>query len=785
MSKEVKSRLIKQKKSKLKYFLYFLALIFIIGLIGLGILIAKVIPLLKDLPSPEELTSGNQRFNVATQIFDRQGNKLYDLFADERRAPVQLKDLPAYVAQASIAIEDKKFYQHHGFDPIGIIRAFYVNKTRGGLAQGGSTITQQLMKKAFLTSEKSYDRKIKEVALAIITETQYEKDQILEMYLNYISYGGTAVGIGSAAETYFGIKASQLSLAQASLLAGLPQAPSRYSPFASDATAAKNRQKEVLKNMVEMNFITQAEADAAYEEELIYATNRIELKAPHFVFYIRDQLIEKFGEDMVLRGGLRVTTTLDLEIQEAAQATLAAQLKDLEKMKVGNGAALITRPNTGEILAMIGSKNYFDDEHDGQFNVTTANRQPGSAIKPLVYAAAFEQKALNPSSILLDVPTCFENIGQPLYCPRNYNHSFNGPTTVRQALGSSLNIPAVKTLRMIGLESFIYQAQKLGITTWTNARNYGWSLSLGGGEVKMTDLATAFGSLANMGVKTPLSGIIKVENYQGEVLYELQTAKRLTLLDEMQRNPEVSYEELNEDEQLTRVLQPETAYLTNDILKDDRARWLGFGSRSELLVKNHSVAVKTGTTNDIRDNWTIGYTPEYLTIVWVGNTDGTAMNQRLVSGVTGAAPIWNQIMSYLLLNQTVTWPEMPPTIKNDFVCWTGMPKRETDRVYNEAGEDITLDACGEMKKDLYWENSAPTRSAVRLEPTFICSNTGLPPKEEEHCDEVHAQDQQIAQDPLLDYYCLDCPRHINDQGKPIVDEPYFISESMGARQYGD
>ncbi len=775
-----------KKKKKKNFWLFVWLAMTILLLAGLSFFLIKIFPLLKELPSPDELTAGNERFSVATQIYDRNGDKLYDLYDDERRVLVKLADLPTYVGQASVAIEDKKFYQHGGFDPMGILRALIVNKTRGELAQGGSTITQQLMKKAFLTGEKSYDRKIKEIVLAMITEARYSKDQILEMYLNYISYGGTAVGIGSAAETYFGKKATELTLAEASLLAGLPQAPSRYSPFASDTTAAKKRQAEVLKNMVELKFITQTQADEALAQELVYAQKRIELKAPHFVFYIRDQLIEQFGKEKVFKGGLKVITTLDLPLQEATQATISSEITTLEKLKVGNGAALTIKPNTGEILAMVGSKDYYDEAHDGQVNVTLAPRQPGSSIKPLVYATAFEQKALNPASILLDVPTCFENIGQPKYCPKNYNGGFNGPTTIRQALGSSLNIPAVKALRIIGLESFIDQAQKLGITTWENAKNYGWSLSLGGGEVKMIDLAQAFGTIANEGVKVPLTGILKVEDYQGQVLYEAQIEQREKLLDKMQSEPELSFEETKNGTEITRVLQPEPAYLIADIMRDDKARWLGFGSRSELVIKGKEVAVKTGTTNDVRDNWTVGFTPKLLSIVWVGNTDGSPMNNRLVSGVTGAAPIWNKIMSLMLADQEVIWSEKPETIEEAMVCWSGMPPRKGDVQFDEEGNEVSsLLGCGEQRKDLYWIKGTPTRSGVKKETIFVNPNTGLPSREGEAQDGLEARDQLIAKDPLLDYYCLDCIRAINEEGKPIADEPYFISEGVGASQYGD
>lgn len=787
-----KTRWRKKKRRQRRRVLFFclLGLPLILLVIALVAIYLWLRPLLANLPSPDDVVTSNERFSVVSQIFDRHGNTLYELFDDERRLPVKLKELPAYVAQASIAIEDKKFYSHFGFDPLGILRAFIINRTRGELAQGGSTITQQLMKKAFLSEEKSYDRKIKEIILAIIAESRYSKDQILEMYLNYISYGGTAVGIGSAAETYFNKNAQDLSLAEASFLAGLPQAPSRYSPFKSDRQEAKNRQKEVLKNMVEMGFISKAQADEAFGQELNFTRKTIDLLAPHFVFYVRDLLIAKYGEEKVYRGGLRVTTSLDLDMQRDAQASVSAQIATLARLSVGNGAALITNPSSGEIYAMVGSKDYDDIEQDGQVNITTSMQQPGSSIKPLVYATAFEQRLLNPGSVLLDVPTCFQNIGERDYCPKNYTGGFNGPTSVRQALGSSLNIPAVKAIRIIGLESFIDQANKLGIESWQQVKNYGWSLSLGGGEVKMTEMATAFGTFANQGIKVPLTPILKIEDYQGNILWEANIEQKATTLAQMQANPEISQQELANGDKLERVLQPESAFLISDILRDDKARYLGFGANSTLVIKNKDVAVKTGTTNDIKDNWTIGYTPKLLTAVWVGNTDDKPMNQRLVSGVTGAAPIWHDLMTHFLKNESITWSDPPETVKKAAVCWSGMPEKNTNNVYDDEGKLVASGGCGNSRNDFYWTQSNPTRSTLRNQTIQICSETGLPPvaakpgEEPAPCSLTEGE-CLIAQDPLLDFYCTNCPRPTDENGKTIYEKPYLVLASDYARQYGD
>lgn len=362
-------------------------LVLLAGVIGM---VVMVIFLLKELPSPRNLTSG-ENFAVSSQIFDRNGNLLYEIFADEHRVPVQLEELPPHVGQATVAIEDERFYSHFGVDFIGISRAA-INNFRGQRIEGGSTITQQLVKNALLTNEKTLTRKAKEAVLALITEAFYSKPEILEMYLNYISYGGTAVGIEAASQQYFDKPAKDLTLAESALLAGLPQAPSTYSPFGSNPERAKARQATVLDRMVKMGFITALQAEDAKAEKLQYALSVSDIRAPHFVFYVRDLLYEQYGVETVEKGGLRVTTTLDLGLQEQAQASLSAEVDNLERYRVGNGAALVVKPNTGEILAMIGSRDYFATEHDGQVNVTLAQRQPGSSIKPLMYATGFQNK---------------------------------------------------------------------------------------------------------------------------------------------------------------------------------------------------------------------------------------------------------------------------------------------------------------------------------------------------------------------------------------------------------
>lgn len=724
------------------YLRFLLLFVLIAGIAGLA-------TLLKDLPSPRRLTN-SENYAVSTQIFDRNGVLLYEIFADENRVPIKLDDLPAYVAQASIAIEDQNFYRHFGFDISGIIRAIRSNLT-GKRVEGGSTITQQLVKNALLTRERSLKRKMKEGILAIITEAYYSKHDILEMYLNYISYGGTSVGIESAAKSYFGKSAKDLSIAEAALLAGLPQAPSKYSPFASDTSQAKERQQQVLRRMYEDGYITKIQQEEAANEVLHYAISKTDIKAPHFVFYVRDLLYQKFGEELVEKGGLRVITTLDYNLHQAAQATLSAEVEKLANARVSNGAALITKPNTGEILAMIGSKDYFDTEHDGQVNVTIRPRQPGSSIKPLVYATAFQQKVLNPGTALIDAPTCFSVAGQKPYCPKNYDGSFHGQVTVRQALGNSYNIPAVKAVKIVGLDVFMAQAQKMGITSWTDASNYGLSLSLGGGEVKMIDMAQAFSVLANQGVKVPLTPFLEITDYTGKQIEKVDVQKRLADLQEF-----MDYD-ITEQGGLTRVMDRAPAYLVSHIMQDNTARMTAFGPRSQLVIPNQVVSAKTGTTNDLKDNWTVGFTPEYLTIAWVGNNDGSQMNQRLVSGVTGAAPIFNKLMSFILTGREPRWQEKPPDVLSAQVCVSGFPK--------QAGDD-----CAPGNTELYWKASKPSNSVRRSINVWIDPTTGLPPKFGEQPEGLVLETRTILEDPLTRQYCQDCARPTDENGKILYEQ---------------
>lgn len=717
---------------------YVTAIVFSLFIIGVGIL-------LQQLPSPRRLTA-KDNFAVSSIIYDRNGEVLYEIYDDENRVPIKLADLPPYVAQASIAIEDKNFYHHWGFDVGGIMRALRNNLTSDS-TEGGSTITQQLVKNAFLSKEKTVQRKIKELVLAILTEIMYSKDEILEMYLNYIPYGGTAVGIQAASQKYFDKDATQLTLSEAALLAGLPQAPSRYSPFSSNPTIANNRRKEVLRHMKKEGFITAAQTETAIAQQPQLALSKTDIQAPHFVFYVRDLLYEKYGTETVEKGGLRVYTTLDLNLQKIAQASVSAEINKLDRYRVSNGAALITKPNTGEILAMVGSKDYFDNEIDGQVNLTLSLRQPGSSIKPLTYATTFQEKKLNPGSILLDIPTCFEIPGQHQYCPRNYDGTFKGPVTVRRSLGNSLNIPAVKAISTIGVETLMKQAKKMGITTWKDPANYGLSLTLGGGEVKMIDMAQAFGVLANQGIKVPLTPIMKVEDYTGKVLLENDFEQRKEDLQHL-----TEYDQ-NKTGDLERVMDRAPAYLTSHIMQDNKARVEAFGPHSKLVIPNQIVSVKTGTTNDLKDNWTIGFTPDYLVATWVGNNDNSPMNPYLVSGVTGAAPIWNDLMSYILQGKNAVWPDKPSDVKQGQVCASGLTP------------ELTGKSCRPINNDLFWTKSKPAASQVINKEVWIKPETGLPPAYGEQAEGLVLENHLLYQDPVTQLYCADCHRATNEEGK--------------------
>ena len=720
----------RKRKSSSKLFKTFKFKFLVIGVFFL--FLAFYFLILRGLPSPAKLDSPNS-FPASTQILDHHGQLLYNIYVEKNRTPVELNKLPKYVKDATLAAEDKDFYNHKGFALTGILRAGY-NIIFKHKLQGGSTISQQLVKNALLTQERTLRRKIREAILTLAIETLYSKDKILEMYLNQIPYGGTAYGIAAASQLYFDKTPDQLTLAEAALLAGLPQSPTRYSPFGAHPELAKQRQLYVLDEMVKDKFISSQEAQKAKEEEIVFAKHGHGIKAPHFVMYVKEQLVDKYGEKMVEEGGLKVYTTLDLELQEVAQTAVATEVAKLKNEKVTNGAALVTDPKTGAILAMVGSKDYFADDIDGNFNVATSLLQPGSAIKPLNYALALEKKILTPASLILDIPTCFISAGQPTYCPDNYDRGFHGPVQLRFALGNSYNIPAVKTLALNGLNDFIATASAMGITTFKDPKNYGLSLTLGGGEVKMTDMATAYGVLANQGLRQNLYAIEKVEDAHGKVLEEHQTQEG------------------------QRVLSPQTAYLISHILLDNNARQPTFGPSSYLVIKNHpEVSVKTGTTNEKKDNWTIGYTPSFVVAVWVGNNDRTPMS-AVASGVTGASPIWNKIFSFILARQDKEngknkqeWPIMPEGIVGASVCTL-------------SGLLPGNSGCP-TRYEYFLEGTVPTETESLNKSILINKTTQAPvePGQNIPPENIETQEHQALVDITGSVFCLDCSTPVSSE----------------------
>lgn len=610
----------------------------------------------KDLPTPTRVV---RREGFASRIYDRNGKLLYDVYKDAKRTPVIWEEIPEELKLATIAVEDKDFYKHAGFDPLTPLRMvknfFYFGKVTGG-----STLTQQLTRNVLLTTERSVTRKIRELILSIQIEAKYNKDDILLMYLNEAPYGGSAWGVGSATELYFGKPVRELDLAESAILAGLPQLPSVYSPFSKTPKAYIDRTKHVLQRMAEDGYIKQEEMDKALEEAVNYSfkDGRTTIEAPHFVLWVKDVLSEKYGEELVEGGGLKVTTTLDLEIQKEAEKVVAEEIDKAESKGISNGAAVIVDPNLGQVLAMVGSRGYFSDKTDGNFNVVTQGlRQPGSAIKPVTYLTAIK-RGWTASSLIMDTPVTFPStsLGQKDYSPQNYNGKFNGPMSLRDALGNSINITAVKMLANVGLVNMLQQAADMGLATLEpteeNLRRFGLAVTLGGAEVKMIDLALAYSAFANGGKRVEAVGVLKVEDRSGRVLEE--------------------YKEVPGKQ----VMSPQEAFIISDILADNSAREITFGANNGLVIPNYQVAVKTGTTNDKRDNWCIGWTPNLLVATWVGNNDNSPM-LKVASGVSGATPIWRRIVLAVL-------PRRP---KQDFPIPNSLVNVEVDRVSGYPSHD--------------------------------------------------------------------------------------------------
>lgn len=577
----------------------------------------------RDLPNPGDIDS--RRVSESTKIFDSTGTHLLYEIGDVHRTRVSLDNISPFLVKATLAAEDDQFYEHHGLDFTGIVRGTILKPLSGSRAQGGSTITQQLIKNAILTPERTLRRKVKEAVLALELEQRFSKDQILEMYLNDIPYGSLAYGVEAASQQFFGASARDVSLAQAVTLAALPKAPSYYSPYGSHFEDLKARQEYILNRLASLNMISAPQAEQAKSEPLDFAPPREAISAPHFVFYVKELLEEQYGQRVVEQGGLKVTTTLDMRLQTSAEEILKNHQDRLKQHGASNAALVALDPKTGHVLSLVGSLDYFNEEIDGNVNVAVRHRSPGSSIKPFVYAAAF-LRGFTPETILVDAETDF---GQG-YKPKNYNLKTNGPMTMRLALANSLNIPAVKTLYLAGVKSATDLAQKMGMTSLNDPDRYGLSLVLGGGEVRLVDEVSAYGVLANDGVRFPHQAILKVETATGEILFDESKEKK-------------TGEE---------ALDPQIARLVTSILSDNSARALIFGTGSPLQLGSRPVAAKTGTAQEFRDGWTMGYTPSLAAGVWVGNNDNSPMKTR-ADGVVVAAPIWNALMRAALKDTPV------------------------------------------------------------------------------------------------------------------------------------
>ena len=597
-----------------------LVLILVIGLIGLFAWLSK------DLPDPNKLTE--REVAQSTKIYDRTGEHLlYEIHGEQKRTIIRLEEVPAYAIQATLALEDQRFYEHRGFNLWGIFRGVVIRALTGKSLQGGSTLTQQLVKNAIVGDTRTVTRKLKELVLAYRIERKYSKDEILQMYFNEIPYGSTAYGIEAAATYYFAKSSKDLTLAEAAVLAALPQAPSYYSPWGSHIDELFGRQKYALDQMVKEGYITREQADVAKAEEITFA-NRIEgIEAPHFVFFVKELLAEKYGEKVIEQSGYKIISTLDYDLQKKAEAIITEQVKkNLTSYNAGNASLVAIDVKTGQILAMVGSKDFFDEDIDGQVNVAVAPRQPGSSFKPVVYATAFS-RGFVPETVVYDLETVFP-VFDGDYIPHDYDLKERGPVSLRTALAGSLNIPAVKMIYLAGIDNVLDLADSLEYSTFRDRSRFGLSLVLGGGEVKLLEHTNAYATFARDGKKMKYSSVLRLEDNLGKAM-----------------------EEFNQPS-TQKVLEPEIARMVTDILADNEARTFIFGASNYLTLGDRPVAAKTGTTNDYHDAWTLGYTPQLAVGVWVGNSDNAEM-KRGADGSVVAAPIWQKFMTEAMAGRPV------------------------------------------------------------------------------------------------------------------------------------
>lgn len=687
----------------------------IIGILLAGIFFTCAILLwASTIKIPDFSLLETRKISQSTKIYDRTGKiLLYDVHKDIRRTVVNFDQITPYIKNATVAIEDDQFYEHNGIKPEAILRAVWVNFKTGQYSQGGSTITQQVIKNALLSPEKTVTRKIKEWILALKLERELNKEQILTLYLNEAPYGGNIYGVEEAAMSFFGKHANEVTLAESAYLAALPQAPTLYSPYGNNISRLESRKNLVLKKMLELGSVTQKEYDEASNEKVKFIPPQEKgIRAPHFVMFLKEKLAETYGEDALNNGGLRVISTIDMDLQQKGEAIVKQYAAENEKKFNAHNASLVAvDPKTGQILVMVGSRDYFDIEHEGNFNIAVAKRQPGSAFKPFVYGAAFEE-GYTPDTVVFDVPTQFSTrcdaFGHPLsgsneshcYMPENYDHQYHGPMSLRNALAQSVNVPAVKMLYLVGLDKAIDFAERMGITTLVNKERYGLTLVLGGGEVSLVDMTSAYGVFANDGKRNPYTGIIRIEDAQGNVLSE-----------DAPRN--------------NQVIDPEIARKISNVLSDNTARTPAFGEQSYLNFPDHQVAVKTGTTNDYRDAWIIGYTPSLAVGAWAGNNDNTAMEKKVAGFII--APLWNAFFTEAF--KTIPDEHFPqpqpllPTIKPVLRgVWYGGETYAVDKISGKLATEFTPSDLIENRvipnahEILYWINKSDPTGPAPINP---------------------------------------------------------------------
>jgi 1A family penicillin-binding protein len=672
-----------------------------LGLLAAGAILIWIATL--DIPNLSSFEE--RRVLQSTKIYDRTGEiLLYDLHQDVRRTIVPYEDISRHIKNATVAIEDDTFFEHSGIRPMRTLKAVFDNIVSGDLlgGQGGSTITQQVIKNSILEREKTVTRKIKEWILALRLEQVLTKEEILGHYLNESPYGGTIYGVEEASLSFFGKSAADVTLAEAAYLASLPQLPTFYSPYGNNVAALEERKNLVLERMLINGFISQEEHDAARDERVEFRPQSATgIRAPHFVFYIREQLVNRYGEESLAEMGLKVITTLDWELQEKAEEIVKRKaLYNDEAFNAENAALVATDPQTGEILVMVGSRDYFDTEIDGNYNIAIAERQPGSAFKPFVYATAFK-KGYTPETVVFDLKTQFSTRCAPdnftsengCYSPDNYDNKFRGPVTFKNALAQSLNIPAVKALYLAGINESLKTARDLGITTLTNAEQYGLTLVLGGGEVKLLEMVDAYGAFANEGVRANVRGILRIEDNAGTVIEETQPVTQ-------------------------RVIDRDITLQISDILSDNVARTPLFGANSSLYFPGRDVAAKTGTTNDKRDAWVIGYAPNLVVGAWAGNNDNTSMNE--ISGLI-ITPLWREFMDAALAKIPEKTFATPPRTPDDIKpvlrgIWFDPAELVTDSESGGATLEVTQAVLG-AHSILYFVNKDDPRGPAPTNQT--------------------------------------------------------------------